>query len=245
MQGAQEAGVLDAAFTVLSADVRVDAANHSIQLQYDDGVLTLDGEVPDIAMKRLASALCSRVPDVRRVVDRVRVQPAEAMGDGAIRDHVRDALMSEPALDQCSILETLGRKEESVRDLHDIAAERGDIHVSVEAGVVTLKGHVPSLAHARLAVVLAWWVPGTRNVVNELAVVAPEEDADEGELADAVHMALEKDPFVDAAQVQVSCWEHVVTLRGAVRDATQARMAERDAWFVPGVRDVKNELSVV
>ena len=55
-------------------------------------------------------------------------------------------------------------------------------------GVVTLNGEVPSLSHKRLAGVLAWWVPGTRDVINGLEEVPPEEDNDD-ELIDAMHVA--------------------------------------------------------
>ena len=53
------------------------------------------------------------------------------------------------------------------------------VEAAVRDGVVTLNGRVQSLSHKRLAGVLAWWVPGTRNVVNGLDVQPPEEDTDD------------------------------------------------------------------
>lgn len=46
--------------------------------------------------------------------------------------------------------------------------------IEVKKGIVTLNGEVPSLTHKRLAGVLAWWVPGTRDVVNGLEEVPAE-----------------------------------------------------------------------
>jgi osmotically-inducible protein OsmY len=46
----------------------------------------------------------------------------------------------------------------------------------VKEGVVTLDGEVSSLAHKRLCGVLAWWVPGSRDVVNGLEVRVDEVD---------------------------------------------------------------------
>jgi osmotically-inducible protein OsmY len=108
---------------------------------------------------------------------------------------------------------------------------------------VTLSGTVPSLGHMRLAGVLAWWVPGSRDVVNDLDVVPAEADSDD-EMTDAVRGALEKDPFVNADQIRVSTRGRVVTLTGVVPKDAERDMAERDAWYVAGVDDVRNELTV-
>ena len=109
--------------------------------------------------------------------------------------------------------------------------------------MVTLDGRVPGLAHKRLAGVLAWWVPGVRDVVNGLEVVPPEAD-DDGEITDAVRIVLEKDPLVDASRIGVSSHDAVVTLRGTVRSEVERRMAEWDAWCVFGVDVVTCEIEV-
>lgn len=86
----------------------------------------------------------------------------------------------------------------------------------------------------RLAGVLAWWVPGSRDVVNGLGVEPPEEDNDD-EVSDAVRLVLEKDPFVDATRIDVSTRDYVVTLEGLVPAVGEREMAEFDAWYVFGV----------
>jgi len=115
--------------------------------------------------------------------------------------------------------------------------------VEVKDGVVTLNGEVPSLTHKRLAGVLAWWVPGTRDVVNGLEEVPTEEDNDD-ELIDAVRLVLEKDPFVNASKIRVSSKDWVVTLEGLVPTEAMKQMAERDAWYVLGVKEVVNRIQV-
>jgi hypothetical protein len=52
-----------------------------------------------------------------------------------------------------------------------------EIEIEVKHGVVILNGRVPNLAAKCLAGVPAWWVPGSRDVVNGLVVEPPEEDA--------------------------------------------------------------------
>ena len=90
---------------------------------------------------------------------------------------------------------------------------------------------------------LAWWVPGSRDVINGLAVEPPEEDNDEA-IADAVRLALEKDPFVDAGQVRIGVRQAVVTLQGLVPSEAEREMAELDAWYVFGVDGVDNRIEV-
>jgi osmotically-inducible protein OsmY len=55
---------------------------------------------------------------------------------------------------------------------------RGAIELRVENGVVTRAGEVPGLDYKRLAGLLAWWVPGSRDVINGLGVTPPEQDSD-------------------------------------------------------------------
>jgi osmotically-inducible protein OsmY len=108
---------------------------------------------------------------------------------------------------------------------------------------VVLEGQVPSLSHKRLAGVLAWWVPGTQNVLNCLIVEPPEEDSDD-EMTDALRLVLEKDPFVNADQIRVTSNDRTVTLEGLVPNEAESEMAEQDAWCIFGVDRVVNRLEV-
>ena len=92
---------------------------------------------------------------------------------------------------------------------------RGEIDIEVEHGVVTLNGSLPSLAAKRLAGVLAWWVPGVRDVVNGITVDPPEEDAPI-QIEEAVRIALDKDPLFDASQIRVGVRGRTVRLTGWV-----------------------------
>ena len=49
----------------------------------------------------------------------------------------------------------------------------GTIDVEVQDRIVTLNGRVPGLPSKRLAGVLAWWVPGVRDVVNGIELDPP------------------------------------------------------------------------
>ena len=232
--------VVDQVRRTLQGEPRIALARHPIAISFADGALTLEGEVADIAAKKLALEKAAALPPVSGIVDRLHVAPSAPMGDKALRDAVHDALLQEPALANCALSE---RVKGAWRKLRVPIEAAGEIRVEVSSGVVTLNGAVPGHSHKRLAGVLCWWVPGTRDVINGLAVDPAEPDND-AEITDAVRLVLEKDPFVNAGQIQVGTHDCVVTLRGMVPTPTEREMAEFDAWFVFGVDKVLNELAV-
>jgi osmotically-inducible protein OsmY len=213
----------------------------AVELAFDAGALVVEGEVQSIAVKKLVLERAAAHPGVDAIVDRLRVAPARRMGDGEIRDRLRDALLAEPAFLETALYEIVKDRTSTVRE--PAGSRRGDISIQIDDGVVTLDGSAPSLAHKRLAGVLAWWVPGTRDVINGLDVTAPEEDTDD-EITDAVRIALEKDPFVDPSQVRVMTRDSVVTLEGVMPKEAEREMAELDAWYVFGVDRVENRIEV-
>jgi len=212
-----------------------------VALAFEGGTLTIEGEVENVAVKKLLLERAAAHPAVTGLIDRLRVEPAEPMGDKQIRDLVRDALLQEPALAEMTIREFVKGEPLTVRE--PPVAGRGEVSIAVEDGVVTLTGDALSLAHKRLAGVLAWWVPGSRDVVNGLGLLAPEQELD-AEITDAVDMALEKDPFVDASQIRVLTQNAKVILHGIVPTESEREMAEFDAWYVFGVDAVENKIEV-
>lgn len=212
-----------------------------VDLDLDDRTLTIDGEVASVAVKKRLLRRAAAHSAVDGLIDRLRVAPARRMGDKQIRDLVRDALIQEPALLEVAIRERLDGEVRTLRELP--SGCRGEICIKVEDGVVTLDGTLPSRMHKRLAGVLSWWVPGSRDVINGVGLAAPEDDCDE-EITDAVRMVLEKDPFVNPSQVRVTTHDSIVTLEGMVPKEAEREMAEFDAWYVFGVNGVENRIEV-
>src|SRR5918996_93706 len=202
-----------------------------MRIAFEGDTLILEGEVEHIAAKKLALERAAAVPGVEGLVDRLRVAPAVPMSDEAICDYVRDALYQEPAFATFAL--NVG-DQAGVHPVRPATEEPfGVIAVVVDGGVVTLDGQVPSLSHKRLAGVLAWWVPGVRDVVNGLAVEPPQEDNDD-EVTDAVLLVLEKDRFVPEEQIRVHTQGRGVTPEGVVPSDSIREMAEFDAWYVFG-----------
>ncbi len=231
---------LDAVRQALRSEPRIRLESHPIHLALDSGDLVIEGEVADIAAKKLALERAASAQVGRSILDRLRVRPAERMADGQIRDLVRDALTAETGLADCTIRVWV---KDQLEPIQQPQAPMGLIDIKVQDGVVTLDGDVPGLVQKRLAGVLAWWVPGSRDVINGLGVTPPEADNDDS-VTDAVRIALEKDPFVAAEQIRVSTRNAVVTLTGLVPTESEREMAEFDAWYVFGVDKVDNRIVV-
>ena len=225
----------------LERDSRVNLHHNGFSISCENSIVTLEGEVDGIICKKMSLEVAAAVPGVTAIVDRLRVTPAEAMEAGAIRDHVCDALLEEPAFREYVIRAIVKGIWETYREVDGPSG--GALDVEISDGVVTLNGRAGSISHKRLAGVIAWWVPGSRDVVNGLELVPPMVDNDY-ELADAVLLVLEKDPFVNASQIRVGCRDYVVTLDGIVPNRKEREMAEADAWYVFQVNRVINRLQV-
>jgi osmotically-inducible protein OsmY len=226
----------------LRSEPSLGAQFHTSELEIgSDGALVLGGEVESVKAKKLALGRVAALPGIAGIADRLHVKPATHMTDKELRAHMRDMLMEEASFKDLELGEIEDGKRKLVQGAP--ADARGSIDFEVKDGVVTLNGRVPTLITKRLAGVMAWWVPGVRDVVNGIAVEPPEDDGPYM-IAEAVRVVLEKDPYVDATQVRVGVRNAVVRLDGLVPTGTEREAAERDAWCVFGVDNVINEIEV-
>lgn len=223
----------------MERESRVNLHSHPIEVTFADGIITLSGEVDGIAAKKIALELAAVPSPVTGVVDRLRVVPSERMEDGQIRDHICNALLSESAFASYSIQAIVKQAMETLR----VSDPSRLLEVDINEGVVTLNGTAESISHKRLAGVLAWWVPGSRDVVNGIELSPPMEDNDD-ELTDSIRLVLEKDPLVNASQIRIRSQNYLVTLEGAVATENSKMAAEADAWYTFGVNQVVNNLLV-
>lgn len=237
---AKERAILDRVRAAIHSVSGLDHRQFPVTARAAEGTITLEGEVPDIAFKKQCLEAAAAVPGVGGLIDRLRVRAAQHMGDAEIRDHVRDALLGDPAFAAMALFVIDQGKPRPVREM----AERdGTVTVEVADGAVTLTGDVPGLVQKRLAGVLAWWVPGVRDVINGLAVEPPEAESEAG-VTDAVRIALEKDPLVNDTQIHVQTHGTTVVLTGLVPTDSERHAAALDAWAVFGVDRVINRIEV-
>lgn len=225
----------------LEHEPRVNLHRHPIRIEIENEVATLEGEVDSVAAKKLALGIAAATAGIVGIVDRLRVSRSTRMTDGEIQNHLRDAWLQEPAFRDVTLLIESDGQREAIRKAR--GRPYAFLMGSVEEGIVTLNGQLGSLSHKRLAGLLAWWIPGTRDVVNGIEVVPDEIDSDH-EITDAVRLALEKDRLVDEGRIGVSTRDRVVTLEGTVGSDRVREMAELDSWYVFGVDGVVNRLEL-
>ncbi|MBI5236625.1 MAG: BON domain-containing protein [Deltaproteobacteria bacterium] len=203
----------------LTGKAHIDLQRNPLQLRYDAGTIIIEGVVGSIAQKRRALLCAMTLEGVEGVVDRLKVAPARQMSDADIKRHFYDAMHDDGALKGC------------------------DITIEARQAIIDIEGVVLSLSHKRLAGALAWWVPGSMEVINSLEVEPPEDDSND-ELVDGIRLVLEKDVLVKTSSLAVSALDSVVTIEGVVSSEAVKDASENDCWYVWGVNDVINNLRV-
>jgi osmotically-inducible protein OsmY len=119
------------------------------------------------------------------------------------------------------------------------------IGVTVERGVVTLSGTVPTYAERLAAQDAAHRVAGVLDVANDLQVLPPGQLVrSDTAIAQAVRHALEWDVLVPESHIQTTISEGWVILEGSVDFWHQREDAERAVRHLAGVRGVTNHIVV-
>ena len=111
-----------------------------------------------------------------------------------------------------------------------------------------LRGKVDSDAAKQAAEDITKMLDGVKSVKNDLVVVAPSkreavEEKDEAITA-RVKEDFAKDSHLKNADIAVQTNAGVVSLTGEVKDIMTSANASWTAWFVTGVKSVKNDLTV-
>jgi osmotically-inducible protein OsmY len=124
----------------------------------------------------------------------------------------------------------------------DPVVGREHVEVTVDQGVVTLRGSLHDrLAKAR-AVAIPSVVRGVRGVLDRLSVATPARPDEE--LTFAAAAVLGRDPALAGQAIGAVTRDAIVHLSGDVDSDAPRRAAERDVLGMAGVRDVVDDLAV-
>lgn len=138
-----------------------------IDVDTNEGVVTLSGTVRNESERRQALALARNTEGVREVVDKLQLTPAEA--DAAREPAETDRRRMDPVRDLSRPDEWITMKIQSKYFL-DADVKGRQINVDTVEGVVTLKGAVTTDAEKTLAETIAKDTEGVSRVVNQLTV---------------------------------------------------------------------------
>jgi len=123
--------------------------------------------------------------------------------------------------------------------------DAGEINVSVEENVVSLRGRVGSYAQKRAAERATLGVYGVQGVANDLEVVlAPVYERIDTDIAQAAVEALKWNTVVARDRVTVTVSKGWVTLNGTLDWQYQKDAADRTMRDLTGVRGVTNDIVV-
>lgn len=191
-----------------------------IVVSTQDGVVTLAGHVPFYADKFFAEKAAKSVAGVRGVANDLEVKPqmAHQRSDTAIAEAAVGALKS------------------------SVAVPADDVKVVVRDGWITLEGTVAfqyQKTAAESAVRTLWGVKGITNSIS----ITPTVNATD--IRSKIHRAYQRHAAVDANKVKIDVSGSTVTLSGEVHSWHEKDDAEDAAWAAPGVKTVRNNLSVV
>jgi hyperosmotically inducible protein len=130
----------------------------------------------------------------------------------------------------------------------DSRVKGSDINVETAQGAMMIRGKVDSDAAKQAAEGIAKGIEGVKSVKNDLQVVAPAkreatDDKDEAITA-RVNEQISKDAHLKTAGIHAQTNAGVVSLTGEVTDLMTSANASWSAWQVPGVKSVKNDLTV-
>jgi osmotically-inducible protein OsmY len=144
------------------------------------------------------------------------------MTDRDLQEHVQNALDWEPSVDAA------------------------DIGVSVDNGIVTLRGDVKTYLEKAAAERVALGVYGVKAVANDVNVnLSDGQHRTDTEVAQAVVSALTWNTAVPEDKISVSVSNGWVTLKGQVEWEYQRAAAENTVRYLIGVRGVTNTIAVL
>jgi len=123
----------------------------NLAFKYEEGVVTLYGQVSRPTLRKDAERVVERVAGVDQVVNHIEVLPLSSFDD-QIRVAVYRAIYRQPGLDRLALQAV------------------PSIHIIVRNGNVTLEGVVPNKSDATRAFIAANSVPNVFSVTNNLRV---------------------------------------------------------------------------
>ena len=130
----------------------------------------------------------------------------------------------------------------------DAWVKGSEINVETTQGLVMIRGKVDSDAAKQAAEGIAKGIDGVKTVKNELQVVAPAKreatDDKDASITTRVNEQIAKDSYLKTAGIHAQTNAGVVSLSGEVSSLMTSAQASWTVWQVPGVKSVKNDLTV-
>jgi osmotically-inducible protein OsmY len=210
---------------VFALDPRVAGVDPTIMI--DNGIVTLKGEVDNLAAKQAAGQDAANTTGVWQVKNHLKVRPT-AVGP-----------QTRPLPDADA---------ELARDIRSVLARNPYVHqheigVTVSNRLVILRGTVDSEFEKEIAGTAVSGVQGVADVVNNLETKRDWLYRDDWEIRQNIEDELWWSPFLDEADIAVAVSNGAAALTGVVDTLRDRRIATENA-YEGGAREVQNHLKV-
>jgi osmotically-inducible protein OsmY len=193
-----------------------------IELDTQNGTVKLSGKVPYHSARKAAEDIAKAIPGVLSVQNRINIlYPTKVTfpSDQEIKENLSHVLEWNPYIDESAI------------------------QIGVGNGVVKITGSTDSFWKKERVEEIAFDISGVVDVINEL-VVAPTENFRDQEIGNTIISSLDKNPDIDATEVDAEVTNGKVTLRGRVSNRHAYQIAVDSARYAPGVKNVINEMRI-
>lgn len=197
----------------IELDFSAAVPSHLIDIEANDGIITLTGITNNLLAKKQARDVALAVKGVRGVVNNIEVLTYNK-SDETIKQDVELALLDDPATDSY------------------------EINTKVKDAVVELYGQVESWREKELANVVASGVKGVKKVENYISLKFKDKRPDH-EIKEDVKQALKWDVRIDDGLINVDVKNGNVKLSGIVGSAKEKDHAEFIAWVL-GAKSVNS-----
>ncbi|NQV22724.1 MAG: BON domain-containing protein [Rhodopirellula sp.] len=184
---------------------------HRIDVDVDDGIVTLSGLVNNILTKQIAVGLAERIRGTVSVIDEIEIN-VKRRDDAALQSDVQAAVQ------------------------HDPATRHLKVDVKAESGTVTLSGSVPTTGEKTLAGEVAMGVKGVEELENDLTVVHQKTLSDD-DLKSEIQELFRYSALLDDCEIGVTVKAGVAVLNGKVASPFQKSHADFVA-FQAGAKEV-------
>lgn len=191
-----------------------------IEIEVDDGVVTLAGTVDSYARKLAAQEAVHAVAGVRDVVNVIDVRP---LAETRPTDRELEATARQMLV-------------------WDALVPDRDIDVHVSDGWVTLSGVASVVAQRGEAERAIRHLSGVRGVSNQIAVHPPSLTPDD--VRGSIETALRRRATHGAAHVEITVDDGAVTLSGSVQSLEEKRAILGAVGHAPGIRSVCDDLRI-
>jgi osmotically-inducible protein OsmY len=216
MNAKTDAQIQSDVIAVLKNDPCVTHENVGVAVH--NGVVTLNGVVPQYAQKLAAEQAALRVRGVKGVAEEIEVQFANKIEKS-------DTDIAEAASSNLA--------------WHVWTTD--NVKVKVEKGWITLTGEVNFQFQKSSALDCVRYLTGIRGVTNNITVKPQISVPD---LKHSIEQALVRDAELEAKNIEVAIDGGKVVLRGKVHSGWERQAATSAAWRTTGVHMVCNELEV-